>query len=128
MLVGEGAVGANVTLGADGLRRQTTRCADVFCETESCRIDAKEVRGGILEEGFCVDGSSEVHVEVGAFGHAGEKSTKLQRVLLRGAESAGGALFLAALGCLGGGCLSGSDSDKAEEDGRNEALGTTQHG
>ena len=60
-------------------------------------IDAEEIGGGVLDEGLGVDGAGEMHVEVGALGHAGEEGVEFERALLCGVEGADGALL--ARGC-----------------------------
>ena len=69
-----------------------------FGEGEFDGVHAEAVFGGILEEGFGVDGTGEMHVEIRAFGHALKPGMELERAGLAGGGKGG-------LGAaLGGGC------------------------
>ena len=71
LLILEGALGADVAFATDGLRRNAPGGGGGFEEAHGLGIDAEEIGGGVLDEGFGVDGAGEMHVEVGALGHAG---------------------------------------------------------
>jgi hypothetical protein len=94
MLIFEGLRSADVTFATDWLRGQTARRAYVFDETKSGGADAEEIGGAVLDEGFGIDGTDEMRVQVGTFGHAGKKGVELERTLLCGTEGLDGALLV----------------------------------
>ena len=102
LLVFEGVLGADIAFATDGLRREAPGGGCGFEEAHRFGIDAEEIGGGVLDEGFGVDGAGEMHVKVGTLGHASEESGEFEWALPGGVEGADGALL--ARGCCRG-CL-----------------------
>ncbi|MDX6459812.1 MAG: hypothetical protein QOE55_3509 [Acidobacteriaceae bacterium] len=94
-LVLEGVGSADVAFSADGLGRDAAGGGLRLEEAESGLIDAEVVGGALGDQGFGVDGSAEVHVEVGALGHVCEEGVERERAGgFGGVEGTGGAGFL----------------------------------
>jgi len=100
-LILEDAVGAGAAFTADGLGRDAPGDGVGLEEGVGVEVDAEAIDGGLLEEGFGVDGSGEVHVEVGALRHFGEEGVELEGGFAGGIEGCDGALGAGAAGRLG---------------------------
>ena len=96
-------------------------------EFEGDGVDAEAVLGGVAEEGFSVDGSGEVDVEVGAFGDVDEEGAEGERALVLVAEEgAGGSGFL--LGDFGdAGMGAGAEGEQNQREGGEKVCGAV-HG
>jgi len=94
VLLLEGLVGTNIAFATDRLRRQAARGAIIFCEAEGGGVDAEQIGRSVFDEGFGIDGAGEMHVQVSAFGHAGEKGVELKRAAACDVEGTDGALLV----------------------------------
>jgi len=62
VLVFEGFVGTDIAFATDRLGRQAAGGPYILVKAESSGVDAEEIGGGILDEGFGIDGPGEMHV------------------------------------------------------------------
>ncbi len=77
-------------------------------------VDAETVFAPDAEKGLGVNGAVQMIMQIGALGHAGEKSAERERVGAHAVQSLRGALFG---GRLGGGGAKGRAPGEDEDDG-----------
>ena len=92
-LILEGIFRAAVPFPADRLRRDAAGCGGGLEETARRRTVTEPIRDGLANETFGIDCAGQVHVEVAALGHSGQKGCELQRIFRSSIEGTDGALF-----------------------------------
>ncbi|GGG68764.1 hypothetical protein GCM10011585_08450 [Edaphobacter dinghuensis] len=55
MLVGKDAIGADVTLGTDGLWGKTTHCTNIFGKAKGGGIYAEQISSSVFKESLGID-------------------------------------------------------------------------